>query len=162
VAEHMGRVHMTRRGYENLQVELKRLKSQDRPKVVEEIRVARAHGDLSENAEYHAAKERQAQIEGRIRFVEDRLARAEVVDTSNVPVDRVRFGLTVVLENLDSGEEVTYTLTGEEEADISKGLLSITSPIGRALIGKAVDDEVQIRVPSGTRMFEVRDIRRMD
>jgi len=162
VAEHMGRVHMTRRGYENLQSELKKLKTQDRPKVVDEIRVARAHGDLSENAEYHAAKERQAQLEGRIRFVEDRLARAEVVDPSNVPIDRVRFGLTVVLENLDSGEEVTYTLTGEEEADISQGLLSITSPIGRALIGKAVDDEVQIRVPSGTRMFEVREIRRMD
>ncbi len=162
MAEHMGRVHMTRRGYENLQSELKKLKTQDRPKVVDEIRVARAHGDLSENAEYHAAKERQAQLEGRIRFVEDRLARAEVVDPSNVPIDRVRFGLTVVLENLDSGEEVTYTLTGEEEADISQGLLSITSPIGRALIGKAVDDEVQIRVPSGTRMFEVREIRRMD
>jgi len=162
VAEHMGRVHMTRRGYENLQAELKKLKSQDRLKVVDEIRVARAHGDLSENAEYHAAKERQGQIEGRIRFVEDRLARAEVVDPSDIPIDRVRFGLTVVLENLDSGEEVTYTLTGEEEADIAKGFLSVTSPIGRALIGKAVDDEVQILVPSGTRMFEVREIRRMD
>ena len=162
MADPMGKVHMTRRGYENLQAELKRLKSQDRPKIVDEIRVARAHGDISENAEYHAAKERQAQVEARIRFVEDRLARAEIVDTSSLPVDRVRFGLTVVLENLDSGEEVTYTLTGEEEADVANGLLTVTSPIGRALIGKAVDDEVQIRVPSGTRQFEVREIRRME
>jgi transcription elongation factor GreA len=156
------RVHMTRRGYDGLQEELRRLKAVDRPKCVEEIRVARAHGDLSENAEYHAAKERQGQLEARIRLLEDRLARAEVVDTTNMPLDRVRFGTTVVLEDLDSGEEVTFTLLGEDEADVSRGLLSVHSPIGRALIGKAVDDEVSVNVPSGTKQYEVREIRRME
>jgi transcription elongation factor GreA len=153
---------MTRRGYDSLQEELRRLKGIDRPKAVEEIRVARAHGDLSENAEYHAAKERQGQLEARIRLVEDRLARAEVVDTTNMPLDRVRFGTTVVLEDLDSGEEVIFTLLGEDEADAGKGYLSVHSPVGRALIGKAVDDEVSVRVPSGTKQFEVREIRRME
>jgi transcription elongation factor GreA len=158
----VSKVHLTRRGYEALHEELRRLKVRERVKVAEDIRVARAHGDLSENAEYHAAKEKQGHIEARIRMLEDKLARAEVVDTQTLSIDRVRFGTTVVLENLDSGEEVVYTLIGEDEADISRGLLSITSPIGRALIGKAVDDEVRIQVPSGTRMFEVRAIRRMD
>lgn len=156
------RVHVTRRGYDLLQEELKRLKFVDRPKVVEEIKVARAHGDLSENAEYHAAKERQGHMEARIRLIEDRLARAEVVDTNNLPLDRVRFGLTVVLEDLESGEEVTYTLLGEDEADAGRGWLSVHSPVGRALIGKAVDDEVTVRVPAGTKQYEVREIRRMD
>jgi transcription elongation factor GreA len=158
----VSKVHLTKRGYEALQEELRRLKVRERVKVAEDIRVARAHGDLSENAEYHAAKEKQGHIEARIRMLEDKLARAEVVDTQTLSTDRVRFGTTVVLENLDSGEEVVYTLIGEDEADISRGLLSITSPIGRALIGKAVDDEVRIQVPSGTRMFEVRAIRRMN
>ena len=153
---------MTRRGYESLQEEVRRLKSLDRPKVVEEIRVARAHGDLSENAEYHAAKERQGQLEARIRQLEDRLARAEVVDTTNLPLDRVRFGTTVVLEDLDSGEQVIYTLLGEDEADAARGCLSVHSPVGRALIGKAVDDEVSVSVPSGTKLYEVREIRRME
>ena len=153
---------MTRRGYQNLQEELRRLKAVDRLAVVEEIKVARAHGDLSENAEYHAAKERQGQIEARIRQVEDRLARAEVVDPDRLPLDRVRFGTTVVLEDLDSGAELIYTLLGEEEADAAKGCLSVYSPVGRALIGKAVDDEVTVRVPSGTKLYEVREIRRME
>jgi transcription elongation factor GreA len=157
-----GRVHMTRQGYEALQSELRRLKSEDRRSIVEEIKVARAHGDLSENAEYHAAKERQSLIEGRISSLEDKLSRAEVIDPSVLSLDRVRFGTTVVLENLESGDEVTYTLVGEEEADVSQGRLSITSPIGRALIGKAEDEEVRIQVPSGTRLFEVREIRRME
>ena len=130
--------------------------------MVEEIKVARAHGDLSENAEYHAAKERQSHLEGRIRAIEDKLARAEVVNVDLVTLDRVRFGVTVVLENLDSGEEVTYTLLGEEEADASRGFLSVTSPVGRALIGKQVDDEVRIQVPSGVRLYEVRKIMRME
>ena len=158
----MSKVHLTRQGFDTLQEELKRLKVRERVKVAEDIKVARAHGDLSENAEYHAAKERQAHLEARIRMLEDKLARAEVVDTQTLSIDRVRFGTTVVLENLDSGEEVIYTLIGEEEADVSRGYLSITSPIGRALIGKAVDDEVRIQVPSGLRMFEVRQIRRME
>jgi transcription elongation factor GreA len=138
------------------------MKGHDRLQVAEDIRIARAHGDISENAEFEAAKERQAQLEARISLVEDRIARAEIVDTSQLPLDRVRFGTTVVLADLESGEEVTYTLIGEDESDISRGFLSITSPVGRALIGKEVDDEVTVRVPAGTRSFEVREIRRME
>lgn len=153
---------MTRRGYESLQEEVRRLKVEERPRAVEAIKLARAHGDLSENAEYDAAKERQAHIEGRIAQLEDRLARAEVVDTAGVAHDRVRFGTTVVLEDLDSGEELTYTLVGEDEADIEKRLLSVTSPVGRALIGKEPDDEVTVHVPAGTKTYEVREIRPME
>jgi transcription elongation factor GreA len=153
---------MTRRGYETLVEDLRRLKVEERPRVVEAIKVARAHGDLSENAEYDAAKERQGHVEGRIAQIEDRLARAEVVDTSNLDLERVRFGTTVVLEDLDSGEEVTYTLVGEDEADVEKKLLSVTSPVGKALIGRAPDDEVVVRVPSGTRTYEVRQIKPME
>jgi len=153
---------MTRRGYETLVEDLRRLKVEERPRVVEAIKVARAHGDLSENAEYDAAKERQGHVEGRIAQIEDRLARAEVVDTSNLDLDRVRFGTTVVLEDLDSGDEVTYTLVGEDEADVEKKLLSVTSPVGKALIGRAPDDEVVVRVPSGTRTYEVRQIKPME
>lgn len=153
---------MTRRGYEVLQEELRRLKSEDRLRAVEAIKVARAHGDLSENAEYDAAKDRQGHVEARIAQVEDKLARAEVVDTSEVGVDRVRFGTKVVLEDLDSGSEVVYTLVGEEEADVENGYLSVTSPVGRALIGKQPDDEVVVNVPSGRRAYEVREIKPMD
>ncbi len=156
------KVHLTRRGYEVLQEELRRLKSEERPRAVEAIKVARSHGDLSENAEYDAAKDRQGHVEARIAQVEDKLARAEVVDTSEVGVDRVRFGTKVVLEDLDSGSEVVYTLVGEEEADIENGFLSVTSPVGRALIGKQPDDEVVVRVPSGKRSYEVREIKPMD
>jgi transcription elongation factor GreA len=156
------KVHMTRRGYEALQDELRRLKFEERPRVVDAIRVARDHGDLSENAEYDAAKERQAHVETRILQIEDRLARAEVVDTSGLDADRVRFGTTVVLEDRDSGAEVTYTLVGEDEADVEKRLLSVTSPVGRALIGKEPDDEVVVVVPSGTRTYEIREIKPMD
>jgi transcription elongation factor GreA len=153
---------MTRHGYETLQEELRRLKSEDRLRAVEAIKVARAHGDLSENAEYDAAKDRQGHVEARIAQVEDKLARAEVVDTSEVGVDRVRFGTKVVLEDLDSGSEVVYTLVGEEEADVENGYLSVTSPVGRALIGKQPDDEVVVNVPSGRRAYEVREIKPMD
>ncbi|MFQ5513850.1 MAG: transcription elongation factor GreA [Myxococcota bacterium] len=153
------RVPMTPRGHELLQQELRKLKTRARPAIVEAIRVAREHGDLSENAEYDAAKERQAQIEARIHELEDKLARAEVVRPSEGSPDRVRFGTTVVLEDLESGDEVVYTLVGEDEADVGQGLLSIKSPVGRALIGKEVDDEVVVRVPAGTRQYEVREIR---
>lgn len=153
---------MTRRGYEALQDELRRLKVEERPQVVNQIRVAREHGDISENAEYEAAKERQAHIEGRIRSMEDRLARAEVIDPSGLPLDRVRFGTTVVLEEVESGREVTYSLVGEDEADVGRGLLSVTSPVGRALIGKQPDDEVTVRVPAGTKIYEVRAIRALE
>ncbi len=148
---------MTARGHAMLLEELKRLKNQ-RPVVVSEIKAAREFGDLSENAEYHAAKERQGMIEARIRQIEDKLARAEIVETGSVPPEQVRFGTTVTLGEVSSGDEVTYTLVGEDEADASRGLLSITSPVARALLGKRVDDSVTVRVPAGTREYEVRQI----
>ena len=150
---------MTPRGYSLLEEELRRLRAEDRPRIVREIEVARAHGDISENAEYDAAKDKQGMIEARIRQIEDRLARAEVVDMSGQPPDKVRFGTTVVLEDLASGDEVTYRIVGEDEADVSKGLLSVTSPVARALIGKEVDDHVDVAVPAGRRSYEVREIR---
>jgi transcription elongation factor GreA len=152
------RVPMTRQGYDKLEADLRELKTVDRPQIVKEIEIARAHGDISENAEFHAAKERQSHIEGRIRALEDKLARAQVIDPSG-PAESVRFGVTVVLLDAETEEEVTYTLVGEDESDIAKGLLSISSPIARALLGKGVDDVVRVEVPKGTREFEVREIR---
>ncbi len=153
------KVHMTRRGHEWLQERLRVLKVDDRRRIVREIQAARELGDLSENAEYHAAKERQGYVEARIREIEDKLARAEVIDTSGQAPDRVRFGATVSLEDSASGQRVSYTIVGEDEADVSQGLISIHSPVARALIGKEVDDEVTVRVPSGTKEYEIRDIR---
>jgi transcription elongation factor GreA len=145
---------MTRAGYDQLEAELKQLKT-----IVKEIEVARAHGDISENAEFHAAKERQSHIETRILQLEDKLARAQIIDPSGSDTDTVRFGLTVVLLDAETDEEVTYTLVGEDEADVSKGLISFNSPIARALLGRGVDDAVTVRVPKGTREFEIREIR---
>jgi len=156
------RMPITQRGYDALKQELKRLKTVERPAAVLAIRLAREHGDLSENAEYDAAREHGGHLEGRINHVEDRIARAQVVDTSALPLDKVRFGTTVVLEDVDSGDEVVYTLVGEEEADVSQGLLSVASPVGRALIGKEVDEEVSVAVPAGRRTYEVREIRAME
>ncbi|MEX2204849.1 MAG: transcription elongation factor GreA [Myxococcota bacterium] len=153
------KVHMTREGHDMLTEELRRLKGVERPAISDAIRRAREHGDISENAEYDAAKDKQGMIEARIRQIEDRLARAEVVDMSGQPPDKVRFGTTVVLEDLASGDEVTYRIVGEDEADVSKGLLSVTSPVARALIGKGVDDQVNVVVPAGSRSYEVREIR---
>jgi len=150
---------MTQGGYDKLQAEVKRLKSEDRPAIVKEIEVARAHGDLSENAEYHAAKEKQNQVEGRIRVVEDRLARAQVIDPTGQETDKVRFGHRVELEDAESGERVTYTLLGEEEADVAKGFISVGSPVARALLGKEVGSCVTVRVPKGTRELEILEIR---
>jgi transcription elongation factor GreA len=150
---------MTRQGHEMLTEELRRLKGIERPATSEAIRRAREHGDISENAEYDAAKEKQAMIEARIRLIEDKLARAEVVDTAGTAPDKVRFGTTVVLEDLVSGDEITYRIVGEDEADVSRGLLSVTSPVARALIGKAVEDQVKVAVPAGNREYEVREIR---
>ena len=153
------RVPMTPRGHAMLQEELTRLKSQDRPQIVKEIEVARAHGDLSENAEYHAAKDRQGQIEGRIAFVEDRLARARVIDGTGQGTDRVTFGATISLSDVETGEETAYTIVGEDEADLSQGQISVTSPIARALMGRELDSTVRVKVPKGTREFEILDIR---
>ncbi len=153
------RIPMTPSGYENLKEELRRLRTEERPNIVREIEAARAHGDLSENAEYHAAKDRQGQIEGRIRMVEDKLARAQVIDSRGQTPDAVRFGATVVLSDSETGEEVTYTIIGEDESDVSKGQISIRSPVARALLGKGINDVVSVRVPKGIREFEIRAIR---
>ena len=153
------RVPMTPRGYALLEAELKRLKVVERPKNVKEIEVARAHGDISENAEFEAAKERQAQLEARISMIEDRLARAQVIDASGQRPDAVRFGATVLLMDTESGDEITYTIVGEDESDASKGLISVTSPVARAIIGKPIDEVVRVQVPRGTREFEIREIR---
>jgi transcription elongation factor GreA len=153
------RVPMTREGYDKLETDLQTLKSVERPRIVKEIETARAHGDISENAEFHAAKERQSHIEGRIRALEDKLARAQVIDPSGPTPETVRFGVTVVLLDTETDEEVKYTLVGEDESDVAAGRLSISSPIARALLGKAVDDVVRVQVPKGTREFEVRGIR---
>jgi transcription elongation factor GreA len=153
------RIPMTPEGYAKLESDLKQLKTDDRPRNVREIEEARAHGDISENAEFHAAKERQSHIETRIRQLEDKLARALVIDPSGPPPDQVRFGVTVVLLDTESDEEVTYTIVGEDESDVANGRISVTSPIARALLGKAVDDLVRVSVPKGTREFEVREIR---
>lgn len=153
------RVPMRPSGYAMLETELKRLKSVDRHRIVKEIEIARAHGDISENAEFEAAKERQAQIEGRIRMLEDRLARAQVIDGKGQSPDAVRFGATVRLVDTESGDQVTYTIVGEDESDAARGLISVTSPIARALLGKPVDEVVAVQVPRGRREFEIQDIR---
>jgi transcription elongation factor GreA len=150
---------MTRAGYEKLSEELKKLKTVERRAISKEIEIARAHGDISENAEFHAAKEKQSHIEGRIRTVEDRLARAQVIEIGSEPPDTIRFGVTVDLEDAESGDSVSYTIIGEDEADLSRGEISITSPVARALLGKEVGDDVTVRVPKGTRVFEVLEIR---
>ena len=150
---------MTQAGYERLKEELRRLKAEERPRIVREIEEARAHGDLSENAEYHAAREKQGQLEARIRQIEDRVARAQVIDPSGQSVDRVRFGLTVHLEDTETGEQVTYTILGEEEADAANGRISVLSPVARALLGRGVGDSVTVRIPKGTREFEILEIR---
>jgi transcription elongation factor GreA len=153
------RTPMTKAGYQKLQDELKRIKADDRPRIVREIEEARAHGDLSENAEYHAAKERQGHIEGRIRMLEDKLARAQVIDPSAQENGSVCFGATVVLEDAENGSQLTYTILGEDEADVAQGQISITSPVARALLGRAVGDSVTVRVPKGTRELEILEIR---
>lgn len=153
------RIPMTPSGYAKLEKELKRLKTVDRRSISHEIEIARAHGDISENAEFHAAKEKQSHIEGRIRIVEDKLARAQVIETGGNPPETVRFGVTVVLTDDSTGEEVRYTITGEDESDVSAGLISVTSPVARALLGKRTGDEVTVRVPKGNRSFAVLDIR---
>ena len=153
------RVPMTPRGYQLLEFELKRFKSEERPQNVKDIEEARAHGDISENAEFEAAKERQAQIEARIVQIEDKLARAQVIDTTGQSPDAVRFGATVVLTDTESGEEVSYRIVGEDESDVAQGLISIGSPVARALLGKPPEAVVQVSVPRGTREFEILEVR---
>jgi len=153
------RVPMTQRGYEALKEELHRLKTVERPANVKDIEEAIAHGDLSENAEYHAAKEKQAHIAGRIAMIDDRIARAQVIETAGQKPDKVRFGATVVLSDIETDDEVTYTIVGEDEADVKQRRISVTSPVAQAIMNKAVGDEVQVNVPKGVREFEVLKIR---
>jgi len=156
----MKRSPMTLRGAELLRTELKRLKSEDRPRVIKAIAEARSHGDLSENAEYHAAREQQGFIEGRIMEIESRLAAAEIIDVASLPAsDKVVFGVTVVLEDQDEAISVTYQIVGEDEADIRGGRISVSSPIARALIGKVEGDVVEVAAPGKTRSYEIVSVR---
>jgi len=149
---------MTPEGHEALTAELKRLTTVERQQISKEIGIARDHGDLKENAEYHAAKERQGMIEGRISHLEGMLSRAQVVDRAQLRGDRIKFGARVTLEDIDSGEEKCYRIVGAEEADVSQGTISVTSPVARALINREVGDEVKVKAPAGTRTYEVVDI----
>ena len=152
----MKRNPMTLRGAEALRNELKRLKSEDRPRVIKAIAEARSHGDLSENAEYHAAREQQGFIEGRIGEIEAKLSTAEIIDPSTVTNNgKVIFGATVELEGQDDGKAISYQIVGEDEADIKSGRISITSPIARALVGKSAGDVVDVAAPGGTRSYEI-------
>ncbi len=154
------RTPITLRGATKLRDELRKLKSEDRPAIIRAIAEARSHGDLSENAEYHAAREQQGFIEGRINEIEQRLSNAQVIDPAALPdTGRVVFGATVELAPLDGGPEVRYQLVGDDEADIRQGLVSINSPIARALIGKSPGDEVEVAAPGGARSFEVLAVR---
>jgi transcription elongation factor GreA len=153
-----GQVPMTPQGNARLKEELKNLKEVERHKISREIGVAREHGDLKENAEYHAAKDRQGWIEARIKDLEDKLGRAEVIDPAKLSGSRIAFGATVKLSNVDTEEEVTYRLVGPDEANIDHGSISVTSPLARALIGKEVGDEVKVRMPAGERVYEVLEV----
>ena len=152
-------IPLTKESYESLQEELKRLIRVERPKVIQDIAEARSHGDLSENAEYDAAKNRQGFIEGRIQELNSKLARAYVVDLSNMKPDKVVFGSTVTLYDTASEEGITYKIVGEDEADIKLGKISCTSPVGKALIGHKLDDSVKVKVPAGTKEYEIIDIK---
>jgi transcription elongation factor GreA len=152
------RMPITSAGLVRLKDELKRLKSVERPRIVKEIAEARSHGDLSENAEYHAAKDKQSHLEGRILQVEDWIARAEVIDVSKLKGDRVVFGATVSLSDTESGDEMRYQVVGELEADLKKGRISVTSPIARALIGKSEGEVVKVRSPGGEREYEINSV----
>ncbi|MCK5541056.1 MAG: transcription elongation factor GreA [Desulfobacterales bacterium] len=154
----MDRIPITKQGYEALNAELKKLKSIDRPENIKAIATARAHGDLSENAEFHAAKEKQSFLQGRIGEIGYKLANAEVIDPTTINKDSIRFSCKVLVENIDTEEEVEYQIVGEDEANIKEGKISVTSPLGRALLGKKPGDEVVVQAPGGKRLYEVIDI----
>ncbi len=149
---------MTPEGYARLAAELKRLKNEERPAVIRAIATAREHGDLSENAEYHAARERQSFIEGRVMELEDKLSRAEVIDVKSLSGSKIMFGAKVRLVDEETEEEVTYRIVGPEEADIQNGLLSISSPLAKALIGKEAGDHIEVSTPRGMRYFEILEV----
>jgi len=154
----MARIPITRNGYNNLAKDLENLKKVVRPQVIKAIEEARAHGDLSENAEYSAAKERQSFVETKIREIEQKLANSEIMDTLLSTDGKVGFASTVTVENCDNGGKVTYQIVGPDESDISSGKISIVSPLGKALIGKEVDDEVLVKTPGGTKRYTILKI----
>jgi transcription elongation factor GreA len=154
----MERIPMTAEGHAALQAELKVLKSVERPNIIAAISEARSHGDLSENAEYHAAKEKQSFIEGRISELDDKLARADIIDVSKLGGKKIRFGATVTIIDVDSEEKFTYKIVGEDEADVKEGKISITSPLARAMIGKEEGDEAEVAAPSGARAYEIAKV----
>jgi transcription elongation factor GreA len=154
----MEKVPMTAEGYKALDEELKRLKTVERPAVIAAIAEARSHGDLSENAEYHAAKERQGWIEGQIAEIEDKMARAQVIDVSKLSGTQVKFGATVSLVDEDTDEEARYQIVGEHEADVKRGRVSITSPLARAMIGKESGDVVEVNTPGGVKAYEITKV----
>ncbi len=154
----MQKVPMTRPGYDKMMAELKQLKTKDRYQVAKEIEIARAHGDLSENAEYDAAKEKQGHIEAKIRDFESKLASAEVINPEDIASEKIVFSATVDLEDLDTGEELRFQIVGHDEADAKKGKISIHAPIARALIGKEVQDEVNVKTPGGIKNYEILSI----
>ena len=154
----MERVPITRKGYEALKEELEYLKKVERPKNIKAIEEARSHGDISENAEFEAAKDRQAFIGGRLNDLEDKLARAEIIDPDTMPRDRAVFSSLVVLENIDTGENVEYQLVGPDESNIEQGLISVSAPLGKAIIGKKPGDEIILQTPGGKRSYELVEI----
>ncbi len=155
----MEKVPMTASGYEALAAELKRRTAEERPRIIQAIAEARAHGDLSENAEYHAAKDQQSHNEGRIAELEDKLSRSEIIDLSKLSGDTVKFGATVTLVDEDTDEKKVYQIVGDVEADVKNGRISISSPIARALIGKSVGDSVEVTAPGGARGYEILKIK---
>lgn len=154
----MDRIPVTKQGFEALKKELENLKKNVRPQNIKAIEEARAHGDLSENAEYAAAKDRQAFIEGRISELEFKLANIDIIDTNKLPKDRAVFGCRVVLENIETGEGVSYQLVGPDESDIANGRISVSSPLGKAIIGRKPGDELTLEVPGGRRSYELIEI----
>jgi transcription elongation factor GreA len=155
----MDRVPITKQGYDRLRAELQRLQKEERPAVITAIEEARGHGDISENAEYEAAKEKQGMIEGRINDLLQKIGCCEIIEGGNGHQDRIVFGSTVVIEDLDSEEQITYRMVGPFEADIQSGTLSVTSPLGKALIGRQEGDEIKVQTPKGLKEFEVVQIR---
>ncbi|MDO8288770.1 MAG: transcription elongation factor GreA [Parvibaculum sp.] len=154
----MERIPMTAEGHQNLVEEVKFLKSVERPRIIKAIAEARAHGDLSENAEYHAAKEQQGLNESRVLELEDKLSRAEVIDVSKLSGDTVKFGAVVTLIDDDTEDEVKYQIVGEMEGDVKKGKISVTSPIARAMIGKSVGDTIEVTTPGGGKSYEIMKV----
>jgi transcription elongation factor GreA len=154
----MQKIPMTAEGHQALDAELKHLKTVERPAVIAAISEAREHGDLSENAEYHAAKERQGWIEGRVQELEDKIARAQVIDTSKMSGDTVKFGATVTVVDEDTDQESTYKIVGDDEADVKAGKISLSSPIARSMINKEVGDVIEVNAPGGTKSYEILNV----